>query len=127
MGKVVSFVSGQVTTGASGAVLTSPALAAEQYIRIRQLSSITSTQSGMTLSLDGVDIFTNRNLNNGASPSTTTASSTGFMVSEAYGSTDTTLSARILTDVYCSSFTLTKVSGTTNRVIDYAYEILEPL
>jgi len=123
--KPVAFASAQVAAGASGDVVTATA-GANQYIRLTYLMTASSnTESGMTLTVDGVDLFSGESLAD-ASPNAT-ANGTIFGVAAGYGSTVLANSARLLKEINCLSFTLTKDTGTTLEAIDYAYETMEAL
>ena len=122
--KPVAFNSGQIAAGESGDVLTATA-GANQYLRIRHLTG-QAAETGITLTIDGVDIFSNETLDDTA-PTGTAANGTAFIVSEGFGSTNVTSAAKVLTDVYCLSFTVTKVTGSTAADINYSYDTLEGL
>tara|TARA_R110000851_G_scaffold124986_1_gene255657 strand:+ start:2972 stop:3385 length:414 start_codon:yes stop_codon:yes gene_type:complete len=123
--KLVAFDSDRLDTGLSGGILSVTA-GAGQYLRLTHLVSDTSLrESGMTLTIDGNDIFTNELLAS-ESPDAPAASNV-FGVSNGYGDTSADLSARILQNVQCTSFIVTKVSGTTTQKINYAYETLEKI
>ena len=71
--KLVAFASAQIAVGASGDVLTVTA-GSGQYIRINHLATSAATdEAGMTLTIDGVDVFSNFPLvrSNGVSASAT--------------------------------------------------------
>jgi hypothetical protein len=123
--KPVAFTSARVAAGASGAVVTATA-GANQYIKLTYLMTGTATtESGMTLTVDGVDLFSGESLSD-FSPSAQ-ANGTIFGVATGYGNTSVQLAARLLKEINCLSFTLTKDTGTTLESIDYAYETMEAL
>ncbi len=123
--KPVAFTSGRISTPASGDILTATA-GPGQYLRLVYLMCRSSTtEAGITLTIDGIDIFTN-----GILADTTPVASvngTTFGVSRATGDTIIPNTSRILQNIPCTSFTVTKVSGTTIQDIDYAYETLEAI
>lgn len=101
-------------------------MGAGQYLRLTYLTTATATaQGGMTLTVDGVALFSGESLAD-LSPAAN-ASTSVFGVTSAYGSTSTTGGARLLNEINCLSFTLTMDSGTTTQTIDYAYETMEGL
>ena len=125
VGKIVAFDSDVITSGASGAVLTRTAVAG-QYFKVTTLSTnSTSQEPTMTLTVNGVDIFTSGALID-ATP-LAAATSTSFGVFSNYGTNSLETSARVLPEINCTSFTLTKDSGTTGQPILYAYQTLEAL
>jgi len=125
VGKIVSFVSARLPAGSSGDILTSPVLPTGQYFKLTHLLTAVSTkESGMTLTIDGIDIFSNVTLAD-STPSTAATIST-FGICRAFDGAISS-SIRLLSEIYCTSFILTKVSGTTGNNIDYAYEVLETL
>ncbi len=123
--KPVAFTSAVVSAGASGAVVTATA-GANQYIKLTYLiTASANTESGMTLTVDGVDLFSGESLAD-FTPSAP-ANVTIFGVTAGYGSTSVQLGARLLKEINCLSFTLTKDTGITLEAIDYAYETMETL
>ena len=122
--KPVAFESGSIPSGSSGVVLTRTA-PENQTFRLTALFG-QSPQSGMTLTIDGTDIIIDSALDD-RTPNSTSAGGTAFIISENYASNDVSQAARILTDVYCTSFSLTKVAGATGTSINYAYQTLEAL
>jgi hypothetical protein len=121
--KPVAFTSARVVVGVSGAVVTATA-GANQYIKLTYLiTASANTESGMTLTVDGVDLFSGESLAD-ASPS---APANGTFFGVVDGSTSVLNSARLLKEINCLSFTLTKDTGTTLEAIDYAYETMEAL
>ncbi len=121
--KPVAFNSNQIALGASGDILTATA-GANQYLKLTYLTTGTATtEAGMTLTVDGVDLFSGESLTD-ATPSAP-ASATVFGVAD--GSTSVLNSARLLKEINCLSFTLTKDTGTTTEDIDYAYQVMEAL
>jgi hypothetical protein len=124
--KTVAFASARISPGASGDILTATA-GVGQYLKLTYLlnSGATGAETAMTLTIDGVDIFSNAGL--GDSDPSATANSTTFGVTNGYGNTGVSNSARLLQNVFCNSFTVTKVTGSTSQSIDYAYETMEAL
>jgi hypothetical protein len=122
--KPVAFASARISSGASGDILTATA-GVGQYLKLSYLLGAGSTEAGMTLTIDGVDLFTNSPLTNSLIDAQ--ASISNFGVTSNYSSTSPIPSARLINEIYCLSFTLTKVTGTTGSAIDYAYETMEAL
>ena len=126
--KPVAFTSGRVSSGASGDILTVTA-GTGQYLKLTWLTAA-ATEAGMTLTIDGVDLFTNVALDD-STPLSTSATSTGFAVMAYYTAVPTAVdmnaSARLLKSIYCTSFTVTKVSGATSSNTEYAYETMEAI
>jgi len=124
--KLVAFTSARVSAGASGDVLTATA-GAGQYIRISHLATWAALdEAGMTLTIDGVDVFSNSPL---VRSSEVSGGATGlnFGVINTIGTTNNTATARYLREITCTTFTLTKVTGTTVEAINYSYETLEAI
>ena len=121
--KMVAFESGQVAASTSGAVLTATA-GTGQYIKVTTLSGA-ADETGMTLTIDGVDIFSGDTLSTRNGPTLTGATGIGFLITEGWASSNTTVSPRIIRGFLCTSFTLTKDAGSTATDIDYAYQTLE--
>ena len=124
--KLVAFASAQIAVGASGDVLTVTA-GSGQYIRINHLATSAATdEAGMTLTIDGVDVFSNFPLvrSNGISGGATGST---FGVIPTLGTVNNTITARYLREITCTTFTLTKVTGTTVEAVNYSYETLEAI
>ena len=121
--KPVSFTSGQIAAGASGDVITATA-GEGQSLKITYLITATTLEEvGMTLTIDGVNLFSGEELS--AIDPIASASTDVFGITSAYGKTVTSEGARLLNEINCLSFTLTKDSGTTINIIDYVFETME--
>jgi predicted methyltransferase len=123
--KPVAFASAEIAAGASGDILAVTA-AAGQYLKLTYLiTGSFTTEAGMTLTVDGVNLFTGATL----ADSTPNAIAGGsvFGVASGYGNTNVQASARLLAEINCLSFTVTKDAGSTIQPIDYAYVTLEAL
>jgi hypothetical protein len=124
VGKIVAFESGSIPPSSSGVLLTRTALP-DQYFKITSLTASSSvTEAGVTLTINGVDVFLNKDLADATPFATPTTNA--FGVSQNYGPPNT-LGINVLKEIYCTSFTLTKVVGTTVQTVYYAYETLEAL
>mgnify|MGYP003658427112 CR=1 FL=1 len=94
-----------------------------EYLRLTYLLTNTGTEeAGVTLTVDGTDVFTNWSLAD-AAPSTASIL-TVFGVSSGYGNTSPANGMLILREIECKTFTLTKVSGSTAQAINYVCETL---
>ena len=122
----VSHVSGQISTGATGTLLSVTA-GAGQYIRLNELITYDSVaQAGLTFTVNGVALFTNGALID-YTPASNALNSGRFAVSRSYADDTIFYGFNILPAIYCTSFSLTLPSGSTSRPIRYAYEILEKI
>tara|TARA_R110000851_G_C12778034_1_gene534972 strand:- start:22 stop:438 length:417 start_codon:yes stop_codon:yes gene_type:complete len=124
--KLVAFDSGRVNTGASGDIISVTA-GADQYLKLTYLMCRFSTlETGITLTINGIGIFTNGVL----ADTTPVTSVTGptFGISKADGGSNISNTPKLLeSSQLCTSFTVTKVTGTTAQAIEYAYETLEKI
>jgi hypothetical protein len=122
--KIVSFDTGEIAAGASGDIKTETA-GSGQFLKLTYLltSGTGGEEAGMTLTIDGNDLFTNQPL--------TDETPTGYGISRYFTSSNTsgTISSteKLFVDVYCKTFTLTKVVGSTGLDITFSYETLESL
>lgn len=123
--RVISFQSGRIASGQpAGVILTKDIsdVVGATAIRIKHLlcsstavepSMLLTTSDGLSLS-GGLDDVT---------PSTTTADSSNFCVVPYFTSTtNLAISARVLSEIMCSSFELSKSGGATTQSIDWAIE-----
>ena len=123
--KPVAFTSAVIASGASGDIVTATA-GAGQYFKLTYLmANSATTETGMTLTIDGVDLFSSWTLAD-FSPNAN-AGLTTFGICGGYGNTSVQGDANLLTEIYCTSFTVTKVTGTTVQGIAYVYETLEAI
>jgi hypothetical protein len=125
VGKIVAFESGSISAGASGDVLTRTATGS-RYFKINYLLADVAKENDLTLTINGVDVFSDAALAENASPALDPTSS-NFGVSSLIGATTLQSFARILPYIYCTTFTLTKDTGSTVNPIQFAYETLEDL
>jgi hypothetical protein len=122
--KPVAFASAPIAAGSSGDILTATAGTGQCFKLTYLLTDGTAGgEAGITLSIDGNDIFTNQEL--------TDETPTGYGIARFFTSPSTngriSSTDKLLTDEYCKTFTLTKVAGSTARAINYAYVTLEAL
>ena len=119
----VGLQSDNIAAGATGDVLTITA-GDKQYLRLTYLLTVAGTvQAGMTLTVDGVDVFTNLSLAD-VSPAAYPNTASVFGVCQKWASSNPYNGARLLSVIECKTFTLTKVSGSTAQAISYACETL---
>lgn len=123
VGKIVAFESGQIPTGGTGTLLTRTA-ASNKYFKLTHFLSNTSNASSMVLNVNGVAVFSGTLA--GSTPSAS-ASSSVFGIASGYGSGTPSGGARILKEVYCTSFNFVTTSPSLGVALDYAYETLEDL
>ena len=123
--KTVDVESSTISSGASGDILD-VAAGEGQYLKINYLlsSGTSGSESAITLTVDGNDIITNSALDD-STPSGDFGVSNYFTSPSTSG--EVSGSRGLVPYIYCTAFTLTKVSGVTARAINYSYEILEPL
>tara|TARA_R110002167_G_scaffold28630_8_gene96074 strand:+ start:1797 stop:2240 length:444 start_codon:yes stop_codon:yes gene_type:complete len=126
--KLVAFTSDNIASGLTGTLLTVTA-PANQYIKLNYLlCSGVGLQSGMTLTVDGLAIFTDKLLLN--STPAESVSSNYFGVTDSWVATASSGAYRgqnTLKYIMCTSFALSKNAGNTTSIIQYAYETLEKL
>ena len=126
--KVVSTVSDSIVSGASGDVLTLTPPESNQFGFLRALSSTTS-DTGMTLTLDGNDIQSGKTLLSSVSDS----GSTTFIVSTGFGAAGTGGGATYLSGNcynglwFSESLVLTKDAGSTSNDILYTVDYMESM
>jgi len=125
--KLVAIDNGRVSSGASGDVLSVTA-AKGQYLRLTYLiTGSTAPELGITLNLSGTDVIINEYLTD-YTVSSVSASGTRFGISSSFGDTNVYPAGKLFqSSELCTSFTVTKVSGTTAQLIDYVYQTLEKL
>lgn len=120
-----SLVSGVIAIGQTGTLLTAPEVSGKVY-KIQSLyTSANDEQPGMSLVVDGVTVFDEQNLMD-ITPLTTNMQVIGnsFGVSRIYANvSNVSAGARIIAEIYCSSFSLIKNTGNTDRAINYAYQV----
>tara|TARA_R110000764_G_scaffold101528_1_gene186849 strand:+ start:19 stop:441 length:423 start_codon:yes stop_codon:yes gene_type:complete len=122
----VSHVSALISAGATGTILSVTA-GAGQYIKLNELITYDTGQAGgLTFTVNGVALFTNGSLID-YTPSNQSLASSDFGVSRSYASSAILYGFNILPSIFCTSFSLTQLSGSTSRDIRYAYEILEKI
>lgn len=122
----VSHVSTRIIAGATGTLLSVTA-GAGQYIKLNELITYdTSSEGGLTFTVNGVALFTDDALLD-YTPSSQSVNPGYFAVSRSYASSAIFYGFNILPAIYCTSFSLTHPSGNTTRDIRYAYEILEKI
>jgi len=122
--RIVAVNTGRLSAGLSGTVLTDTA-GTDQYIKLTYLAA-NNQESGMTLTIDGIDILSNKNLS--GKVLTCTATSNAFAISTSFGTvSNSSDNAGILQNVHCTSFSLTKLVGSTASYIEYSYEVLEAI
>ena len=122
----VSHVSGLISAGASGTILSVTA-GAGQYIKLNELITYdTIVEGGLTFTVNGVALFTDDVLID-YTPSNQSLNSGYFAVSRSYAASSIVYGFNILPSIFCTSFSLTRPSGNTLRNIRYAYEILEKI
>ena len=99
MKKTVAFNSGRINSNVGGDILTVTA-GVGQHLKLTHLTtSSISSEGRITLTVDGADIFTDKPLTDGVSPTATTAVQTSFGVAQTYGGADVTTGARMLEDI----------------------------
>jgi hypothetical protein len=124
--KLVAFEAGQISSGSSGDILSVTA-GEGQFLKVTHLAcSGFGSETNITLTINSVNIFSGQALT--GNTSSCTAGSNSFGISNGYGDTTVSKSAKLLnSSELCTSFTVTKDSGTTSQVIDFAYETLEAI
>lgn len=99
-----------------------PGTAAEQSVslgeventvyKIRTIGTSTATTPGVTLTVDGVDLFTNASVGKDGTGD--------FSIQQ---SSNSALSYNCIQEVYCKSFSIVKAAGSATNIIFFAYEI----
>jgi len=127
--RVTSTASATITAGATGDILTLTPPAGK-YGLLRMLKA-TTTEAGMTLTVDGTAIQSAKSLVSG--PGTGTGGQTGFFVTMISAATGTSGGAQYVSDntyvglYFTDSLVLAKDTGTTVYDINYSYDVLESL
>ena len=121
---IESQVSNRITVGQTGTLLSVPEVSGKAYKITCLATQSNSVQAGMSLVIDGVTVFDEQSIMD-QTPSSNDMSALGgsFGVSAVYSTTNTTVTIRILREIYCTSFSLIKNAGNTTENIDYVYQI----
>ncbi len=118
-----ALVSNRIAIG-TGVLLSVPEVSGKVYKITVLTTNSSAEQAGMSLIIDGVTMFDEETLMD----STPTAGSmqalgASFGVASSYNTTNTITAARMIKEIYCTSFSLIKNSGNTAESIDYAYQV----
>jgi hypothetical protein len=124
--KTVKYFSGTIAAGASGTILTDTAPSGKSFIIKFLLTDTGLIESGLSLIIDGVTLFSNNGLLS-TSPSTATGSTPVFGISTFYENTLLGTAASVLKEVHATTFSVVKDAGSTVNSIDYSYQTIEVL
>ncbi len=116
--------SDEITAGQTGLLLSEPEVSGKVYKITRVHTGGNDEQAGMSLIIDGVTVFNEKNLMD-VTPTTNSMQATGdsFGVSQDFTVSNLVSGVRVINEIYCSSFSLIKNTGNTTEGIDYAYQV----
>ncbi len=121
---IESLVSDEIVTGQTGVLLSAPEVSGKVYKITRLHTGGNNEQAGVSLIIDGVTVFNEKNLMD-VTPVEGSMQATGdsFGVSQNFTVTNLVSGVRVINEIYCTSFSLIKNNGNTAEVIDYAYQV----